>query len=211
MDGPSPPASVIIGGTFREMRTPMEQRGKPVSLPQPRQPAHTIEDWKTWEGRWELIHGVAYDMTPAPSPEHQRASVALTAAIFNALEAARRTGKGGCEAFHAPVDLFLPNEESVYQPDLVVVCDPAKITGQGIVGVPDLVVEILSPSTSNRDLTRKRWSYEAAGIPEYLIVDPGERVGLLLRLEAGRYQEAARVEWGAAVGLLGGALEITLG
>ncbi len=182
-----------------------------MNLPQPKHPGYTIDDWKAWEGRWELIHGVAYDMTPAPSTEHQRVSVQLTAAFFKALEEARRVGKGNCEAFHAPVDLFLPNEESVYQPDLVVVCDPARITSQGIVGVPDLVVEILSPSTSNRDLTRKRWCYEAAGIPEYLIVDPDERVGLLLRLEAGRYQETARVEWGAEMALLGGELKITLG
>ena len=182
-----------------------------MSLPQPKHPGYTIEDWRTWEGRWELINGVAYDMTPAPSTEHQRVSVQLTVALGNALEEARRNGGGHCEAFHAPVDLFLPNEESVYQPDLVVVCDPAKISAHGIVGVPDLVVEILSPSTSSRDLTRKRWSYEAAGIPEYLIVNPDERVGLLLRLEDGRYQEAARVEWGAAVALLSGSLKLTLG
>jgi Uma2 family endonuclease len=150
-------------------------------------------------------------MTPAPSTEHQRVSVHLTVAIAIALKEAKRNGRGACEAFHAPIDLFLPNEESVYQPDLVVVCDPAKITAQGIVGAPDLVVEILTPSTSNRDLTRKRWSYEAAGIPEYLILDPDERVGLLLRLEQGRYQEAARVEWGAEVALLGGSLKVPLG
>ena len=80
-----------------------------------------------------------------------------------------------------------------------------------IEGAPDLVAEILSPSTSSRDWTRKRWSYEAAGIPEYLIVDPVDQVGLLLRLEAGRYQEAARIEWGAEVLLLGGQLRVTLG
>jgi len=167
-----------------------------MSLPEPKQAGYTIEDWKAWEGRWELINGVPFDMTPAPATEHQRVSVQLTLAIGNALEEARRAGKGGCEVFHAPVDLFLPHEESVYQPDLVVVCDPAKVTSQGIVGVPDLVVEILSPST---------------GIPEYLIVDPDQRVGLLLCLERGRYQEDARVEWGSMMALLGGSLSVTLG
>jgi Uma2 family endonuclease len=73
------------------------------------------------------------------------------------------------------------------------------------------VVEILSPSTAGKDVTRKRWAYEAAGVPEYLIVDPDERVGLLLRLEDGRYEEAARVEWGAVVGLLDGKLPVSLG
>jgi Uma2 family endonuclease len=182
-----------------------------MSLPEPKQAGYTIEDWKAWEGRWELINGVPFDMTPAPATEHQRVSVQLTLAIGNALEEARRVGRGGCEVFHAPVDLFLPHEESVYQPDLVVVCDPAKVTSQGIVGVPDLVVEILSPSTGNRDLIRKRWNYEVARIPEYLIVDPDQRVGLLLCLEGGRYQESARVEWGSVVALLGGRLSVTLG
>jgi Uma2 family endonuclease len=183
-----------------------------MGVPQLKHAGYTIEDWKSWEGRWELINGVAYDMTPAPSVAHQRVSIRLSAAILMALEEGKRTGGGGeCEAFHAPVDLFLPGEESVYQPDLLVVCDPSKVRDHGIVGVPDLVVEILSPSTGNRDMTRKRWSYEAAGIPEYLIVDPDERVAVLLRLEAWRYEEAARVEWGAMVAILGGKLSITLG
>jgi len=91
------------------------------------------------------------------------------------------------------------------------VCDPSKITQGGIEGVPDLVVEILSPGTAQKDWTRKRWSYEAAGVPEYLIVDPEERVAVLLRLVGGRYEESARVEWGAVVDLLGGKLLITLG
>jgi Uma2 family endonuclease len=183
-----------------------------MSLPQLKHAGYTIEDWKTWEGRWELINGVAYDMTPSPSVEHQRVSSRLHAAIFNALdEGKRKTGKGDCEVFHAPIDLFLPNQESTFQPDLLVVCDPSKVTTRGIEGVPDLVVEILSPSTASRDTVRKRWSYEAAGVPEYLIVDPEERVAVLLHLEGGRYEEAARVEWGTVVTLLGGKLPITLG
>ncbi|MDP2876528.1 MAG: Uma2 family endonuclease [Holophaga sp.] len=183
-----------------------------MSLPQLKHPGYTIEDWKSWEGRWELINGVPYDMTPAPNVEHQRVSRTLTVAITTALEGAKqKSGSGECEAFAAPIDLFLPGEESVYQPDLLVVCDPSKIAGHGIVGVPDLVVEILSPSTASKDMTRKRWSYEAAGIPEYLIVDPDERVAVLLRLKSERYEETARVEWGTGVALLGGKLAITLG
>jgi Uma2 family endonuclease len=183
-----------------------------MNLPELKHPGYTLEDWKTWEGRWELIHGVAYDMTPAPSPDHQRISFQLQMAIHAALAASsQKPGGGGCEVFSAPIDLFIPGEQSAYQPDLVVVCDPAKVTQRGIEGVPDLVVEILSPSTAGKDVTRKRWTYEAAGVPEYLIVDPGERVGLLLRLEEGRYEEAARIEWGTVVALLGGQLPVTLG
>ena len=182
-----------------------------MPLPQLKHPGYTIEDWKTWEGRWELINGVAYDMTPAPSVEHQRVSMSLSLEVGQVLKDAKRANGGSCEVFAAPIDLYLPCEESVYQPDLVIVCDPSKVAPHGIVGIPDLVVEILSPSTASRDMTRKRWSYEAAGVPEYLIVDPEEKVGVLLRLENGRYEEAARVEWGAFVALLGGKLPVTLG
>lgn len=181
-----------------------------MALPQPRHAGYTIEDWRGWEGRWELIHGVAYAMTPAPSPEHQRVSFRLQKAIDAALEEGRKSG-GGCEVFNAPIDLYLPGEQSVYQPDLLLVCDPAAVTSKGIEGIPDLVVEILSPSTASRDVTRKRWAYEAAGVPEYLMVDPEERVAVLLRLEQGRYQEAERVEWGAVMHLLGGRLKVPLG
>ena len=177
-----------------------------------KQPGYTIEDWRTWDGRWELINGVAYDMTPAPSVDHQRVSSRLHAAIFNALEEGKRQGGvGQCEVLFAPIDLFLPGEQSVYQPDMVIVCDPAKVTEQGIEGVPDLVVEILSPSTALRDLNHKRRMYEVAGVPEYLILNPGERAGLLLRLLNGRYEDASVVEWGAVVALLGGKLLVTLG
>lgn len=183
-----------------------------MGLPQPRHTGYSLGDWKTWEGRWELINGVAYDMTPAPSVEHQRVSRQLLVAMAKVLEKARRgSGGGGCEVFAAPIDLFLPGQESVCQPDLLIVCDPAKVAAHGIVGVPDLVVEILSPSTASKDTVKKRWAYEAAGVPEYLLVDPEERFGLLLRLEQGRYVDAARVEWGAGVAILGGQLTITLG
>jgi Uma2 family endonuclease len=184
-----------------------------MSLPELRHPGYTIEDWKSWEGRWELIHGVPYDMTPAPSLDHQRISGQLFAGIFHALEVAKRQPDGGgCEVFAAPIDVYLPNQESVYQPDLVIVCDQASlIDARGIFGVPSLICEIISPSTVRRDLWTKRQSYEAAGVPEYLIVDPDERMGLLLRLAGGRYQEAASLPWGSMVAALGGKLTFRLG
>jgi Uma2 family endonuclease len=183
-----------------------------MSLPQPTQTGYTIEDWVRWDGRWELIHGVAYDMTPSPGFEHQRVSMQLGSAIHAELKAARHGHDGtACEVVAAPIDLFLPGEQSVYQPDLVVVCDPGKVTPRGIEGIPDLVVEILSPSTALRDLNEKRQAYEAAGVPEYLIINPSERAGLLLRLVDGRYEDAANLEWGAMVGLMGGLLPVQLG
>lgn len=183
-----------------------------MSLPQLKSHGHTVEEWKTWEGRWELINGVAYDMTPAPSVEHQRVVFGMARSIADAMDdAKRKAGGGDCEVFIAPVDLYLPGQQSVFQPDLMIVCDPSKVAAHGIVGSPDLVVEILSPSNSSKDTVVKRWAYAAAGIPEYLIVDPSEKVGLLLRLENGHYVDSAPIEWGAMVALLGGKLSITLG
>jgi len=180
-----------------------------MSLPQLKHPGYTIEDWKTWEGRWELINGVPYDMTPAPSLAHQEVSMALSGRIFALLEEAKAGRGGQCRVFAAPTDVFL--DGGVVQPDILVVCDPAKLSARGVEGAPDLVVEILSPRTASKDMVRKRWTYEAAGVPEYLIVDPEERLGLLLRLQAGRYEEAARIEWGSMMALLGGALAVQLG
>lgn len=183
-----------------------------MNLPQVKSHGHTVEEWKTWEGRWELINGVAYDMTPSPSVEHQRVSGRLYVALYTALEEGkRRAGGGECEVFAAPIDLYLPDQQSVFQPDLLIVCDPGKVAQHGIVGAPDLVVEILSPSNAGRDTVAKRWAYAAAGVPEYLIIDPSEQVAMLLRLEGGHYVDSAPIEWGAMAALLGGKLSITLG
>ena len=179
-----------------------------MNPPQLKPRANTLEDWRGWEGRWELIHGVAYDMTPAPSTEHQRLSFSLGGHLFSALEERKGTGED-CQGFAAPIDVFLG--ESVVQPDLVVVCDRTKIAEHGIEGAPDLVVEILSPSTAEKDLSRKQWLYEAAGVPEYLILYPEQKVGVLLTLEGQHYVEKARVEWGSMVALLGGTLSVPLG
>jgi Uma2 family endonuclease len=183
-----------------------------MSLPQLKRPGYTLADWQGWEGRWELIQGEAYAMTPAPSLEHQRISVRMVSELFAAIgEAKRKAGGGDCEVLAAPCDVFL-FENTVVQPDLLVVCDPAKKSARGIEGPPDLVVEILSPATGSKDTVRKRWLYESAGVKEYLIVDPMERVGELLRLDdLGRYQTAARLEWGAQVAVLGDTIPLTLG
>ena len=180
-----------------------------MALPLLKQTGYTLEDWQSWEGRWELINGQAYDMTPAPTYEHQRVSAGLLVAMTQAL--AKTRGSligGGCDVLTAPLDVFLPS--GVFQPDLVVVCDPAKRSERGVEGAPDLIVEILSPRTAQKDWSSKRWAYEAAGVPEYLIVDPDERFGVLFQLIAQHYGEGTRVEWGGLVTLLGGELTLTL-
>jgi hypothetical protein len=107
---------------------------------------YRYRDYLSWpEGeRVELIEGVPYAMSPAPRREHQRLVSELNRQLANALHDAP------CEVYPAPFDVKLSREEederpTVVQPDLTVVCDPAKLTEQGVTGAPDLVVEIVSP------------------------------------------------------------------
>jgi len=128
---------------------------------------YTYRDYCEWPDgeRWELIDGIAYDMSPAPNTPHQSISVRLTALLAVALE-----GKT-CTPFTAPCDVVL-SDEDVVQPDLLVVCNPRQITEKNIQGAPDLTIEILSPATAAKDQRIKKALYERYGVKEYLIVDP---------------------------------------
>jgi Uma2 family endonuclease len=156
---------------------------------------YTYRDYKTWpdDERWELIHGVAWNMSPAPSVSHQRLLGRLHLTVGQFLE-----GKG-CQVLLAPVDVYLPGSpdqdeddvDTVVQPDLLVACDPDKVGGRGVRGAPDWVVEILSPYTTRKDVAVKPGLYEEQGVKEYWIVDPGNRcVHVYLRTDQGRYGEA---------------------
>jgi Uma2 family endonuclease len=161
---------------------------------------YSVADYLCWPDdiRCELIGGVIYDMSPAPVIGHQRLLLGLS---FDLESILRRRSKGGegcgtCELLVAPIDVVLsPN--SVVQPDLIVVCDPAKLAnGKYVDGAPDLVVEVLSPSTALKDKREKRRLYEQAGVLEYLILDPAEFYAEYYRLEQGAYGLPAI--WGSA-------------
>ncbi|WP_295408993.1 Uma2 family endonuclease [uncultured Thiocystis sp.] len=150
----------------------------------------TYADYRTWpnERRDELIEGMAYAMAPAPSINHQRMVLSLAAQARTALQ-----GKP-CQPFIAPVDVLFPrmNEQddavqTVLQPDVFVVCDPSKIEPHAIRGAPDWVVEVLSPGSASRDHIAKRRIYEAAGVREYWLVHPEDRLLMIYRLEQGVY------------------------
>ena len=135
--------------------------------------------------RWEIIDGVAYGMSPSPSIDHQRLSIEMSAQAH-----AQLRGKP-CQIVPAPLDVRFKNSDdtdTIVQPDLVVVCDRNKITPAGLVGTPDWVVEILSPSTASKDQITKRALYERHGVPEYWLVHPTDRILTIYRLDAeGRY------------------------
>jgi len=113
----------------------------------------------------QLIHG-KLTMSPAPSPQHQRISRNLFQTLI------QHTLNFG-EVFYSPIDLIL-SESIVLQPDLVFISNKKKeiITNRGIEGVPDLLVEVLSPSNSYIDRVTKKEIYAAHGIPELWLVDP---------------------------------------
>lgn len=136
---------------------------------------YTYKEYSNWpeDQRWELIDGKAYNMSPAPSIVHQRISRQLLLAFATYLS------NKSCEVFTAPFDVRLPKGsekddkiDTVVQPDLVVVCDPNKLDDRGCKGAPDLVIEILSPSTAKKDWKEKFELYERVGVQEYWIVDP---------------------------------------
>jgi Uma2 family endonuclease len=131
--------------------------------------------YRTWpdEERWELINGIAWSMSPAPTERHQELSWRLSIMFGNYLK-----GKP-CKAFAAPYDVLLPHGDesddevdTVVQPDIVVFCDHSKRRANGARGTPDLIVEILSPSTSKKDQREKFDLYQKHGVREYWIVDP---------------------------------------
>ena len=135
----------------------------------------TYADYAKWpdEERWELIEGEAFNMSPAPKTAHQRIVVRLTRILDTWFE------DKPCTPFVSPVDVVLPEpgqdwraSKTVVQPDLLVVCDPAKIVPEAIVGAPDFVIEVLSPSTAFRDQTEKRVLYERHGVREYWLINP---------------------------------------
>jgi Uma2 family endonuclease len=162
---------------------------------------YTYGDYKNWpeDERWELIDGEAWNMSPAPNRAHQGLLAELVRQIGNQLE-----GRP-CRMYFAPFDVLLPDEPeededevaTVVQPDLLVVCDPDKLTPKGATGAPDFVIEILSPHTARKDLMVKLSLYERHAVREYWLVDPGNRYVLVHCLkESGRYPEEPELHVG---------------
>ncbi len=140
---------------------------------------YTCGDYRTRpdDERWELIEGEAWNISPAPSSSHQGLATGLAARIYMHLRGS------ACRAFIAPFDVLLPESpgqdddqvDTVVQPGVSVICDRSKITPRGCRGAPDPAIEILSPYTAAKDMRVKRDLYERHGVPEYWIVDIGNR------------------------------------
>ena len=147
---------------------------------------YTYEDYYNWEDgiRYELIDGQAYLMEPAPAYGHQDSQMHLSVQLYNFLKGSP------CKVFVAPFDVrlnFDTDDNTVLQPDIVVFLDRSKLAGTGSLGAPDMVIEILSPSTSRRDRVTKYNQYLKAGVKEYWIVDPKAKTVSANVLDDGRY------------------------
>ena len=176
---------------------------------------YTYGDLMEWDDgkRYELYDGVPEAMS-SPTEAHQLVLGELYRQIANFL-----VGKP-CKAYIAPFDVRLFDaagdrpEDSLYvlQPDLMVVCDHDKVDRRGVRGAPDLVIEILSPSTQANDRLRKFRLYERASVREYWIVDPERRTVQVYTPEEGRYCAAEAYAGGTVpVGVLDGcAIELDM-
>ncbi len=156
---------------------------------------YSYADYLKWEfqERVELLRGKIFPMSPAPSVRHQQVSINLSGLFFSYFR------HQDCRLFAAPFDVRLHNRKkslkadkdifTVVQPDLCVVCDSVKLKdNQSCNGAPDLVVEILSPGNTKREMKDKFELYEEAGVQEYWLVHPlDESVQIYVLNEAEQY------------------------
>lgn len=159
--------------------------GENMALPK-KKDAYTFADYLAWdgEGRIEIMDGQLIMMAP-PSRIHQEISGALFAQLYNFLDGKK------CRVYAAPfaVRLFEESDstpediQTVFEPDISVVCEMDKLDEHGCIGAPDMIVEILSPSTLKHDLFFKMQRYRQAGVKEYWVVSPNEKTVTVYTLE----------------------------
>ena len=142
-------------------------------------PHYTYENYKTWEGNWELIYGIAYNMSPAPMIKHQSISNKIARFLDEAVS--------GCEQCQSllPVDWKI-SEETVVQPDNLVICHKPRHEAY-ITKAPVIIFEVLSKSTAVKDQNLKYELYEREGVKYYIIVNPDDAIAKIYELKEGRY------------------------
>ncbi|WP_454058916.1 Uma2 family endonuclease [Elizabethkingia ursingii] len=148
---------------------------------------YTYKDYLLWKFKEqvELYKGRVLKMSPAPSRMHQEISSNINRLLDKYFHLKK------CKLYYAPFDVRFYDASgeirTVVQPDLCVVCDESKLDERGCLGAPDLVVEILSPGNSKREMDLKFNLYQEAGVMEYWIVNPREKFILIYILENGRF------------------------
>lgn len=143
-------------------------------------PNYTYADYRNWEGRWELIHGVAYAMSPSPVLVHQNLTKAIAFELDTALDSCP-----DCVAVLA-LDWKI-DDSTVLCPDNAVVCRLSPDSDY-IDKPPVMVFEVLSPATKHKDRTVKFALYQEQGVVYYIMVDPRGLFAEIYRLQGGRYR-----------------------
>ncbi len=151
--------------------------------------SYTYFDYLKWkfEERVELFNGKILAMSPAPARKHQRISSEISYLLMDFLR------KKSCEVYSAPFDVRLERTLddkkviNVVQPDICVICDLTKTDIRGCSGAPELVIEILSPGNTQKEMGVKFELYEASGVLEYWIVDPEKEIILQYVAENGQF------------------------
>lgn len=147
-------------------------------------PHYTYDDYCQWEGKWELIEGMPYAMSPLPVPLHQ----VVGGNIYSLFKAAlKKSDCGKCKAY-PPIDWKI-SEDTVVQPDALIVCD--KVEKKFLDFAPVLVVEILSPSTASKDRGEKMELYLSQSVKYYLIIDAQFKKVEVYECIGGQYQPVA--------------------
>ena len=155
---------------IEQMKIPMIKEELAPYLVHKMQGDFTIEDYYNLpdDQQVELIDGTIYDMS-APTTIHQ----IITNEINIVFSMYIKSKKGTCLSMISPTSVQLDcNDKTMIQPDVLIICDKNKLNPKMIYGAPDLIVEVLSPSTRQKDITIKTGKYRNAGVLEYWIVDP---------------------------------------
>ncbi len=140
---------------------------------------YTYKDYKLWEGNWELIDGIPYAMAPAPVKKHQFLASKI---IF---ELQKTLNCKNCEVL-GEVD-YKVNEDTVLKPDVVLTCDDYGV--EYLIKAPEIVFEILSPSTARRDEVYKYKIYEKEGVKFYILVYPDDLRAKIYKNENGEFKK----------------------
>lgn len=157
-------------------------------------PEYSFEDYELWEGDWELWDGVPVSMSPSPTPRHQLVSGNLFTALKTAVDQ-----NVSCDCFVLYETDWRIGTNTVVRPDIAVLCDGLPNTF--IDYAPSLIIEVLSPSTADKDRTAKRQLYQEQGVGVYLLADPDKNTIEGLQLQDSIYtgipveNKSLSIEW----------------
>ncbi|MEA3405044.1 MAG: Uma2 family endonuclease [Pseudomonadota bacterium] len=142
---------------------------------------YSVRDYQLWEGDWELIYGAPYAMAPSSSISHQRLEQAISVQLYETLQKCER-----CEVL-SEID-WQSSDDTVVRPDVLVACN---IQGEKLTKTPELIVEVVSPTSAKRDETVKFELYEKEGVKHYFIVYPEELKVKVYELKEGKFIKVA--------------------